>query len=511
MFPAVLEGFLLSIQPLNILGILFGYTIGIIVGSLPGITGVMAIALMLPLTYKLPGLLAIATLMGCYKGATYGGSIPAILINTPGTPEAAATALDGYPLAKKGEAIKALEMALFASIIGGTISNLSLMIVAKPLANIALSFGPAEISSLIFFSLTIITITLGNTSTDIVKGLISAGLGLFFAMIGLDIMTTTRRYCFGVLDLDRGLGLVPVLIGLLALSEVLIQSKNLINNSTLLKNNLNINNKIFRKEDINWKTRFTDIKVCFRDIVRSSFIGTFIGALPGIGATTAAFLSYGEAKRISKEGKYFGKGKLEGVAAAEAGNNAVCGSSLIPLVTLGIPGSITAAVLLGAFMIHGMMPGPMLMETHPSTLYGLFFLMIWTDPIGGLVIALPYIRIARFIIRKISKRILLPIIIILCFIGAYGMQFSIFDMKIVIFLGIFGYLMKKSGFNLPAFLIAFILGPILENQTRVALSITNNNPIVFLRSPIAVFLFSLSILSLIYSFKIKYNRREKTH
>ena len=373
---------------------------------------------------------------------------------------------------------------------------------------IVLKFGPAEIIGLIFFSLTIIVVTIGNTLLQIVKGLTSAGVGLFFAMVGLDIVTTTSRYCFGILELDRGFNLVPVLIGLLALSEVLIRLEKL-GKTNLEKSNF-ILNKLSQKK-VSWQTRRNDLITCSKDIIRSSFIGTFIGALPGIGATTAAFISYGEAKRISKEGKYFGKGKLEGVAAAEAGNNAVCGSSLIPLVTLGIPGSITAAVLLGAFMIHGMMPGPMLMETHPSTLYGLFFLMIWTDPIGGLVIALPYIRIARFIIRKRSKRILLPIIIILCFNGAYGMQFSIFDMKIVTFLGIFGYLMKKSGFNLPAFLIAFILGPILENQTRVALSITNNNPMVFLRSPIAVFLFSLSILSLIYSFKIKYNRREKTH
>lgn len=497
----VIEGFFLSIQPLNIVGILFGYTVGIIVGSLPGLTGVMAIALILPLTYRLPGLLAIASLMGCYKGATYGGSISAILLNTPGTPEAAATALDGYPLAQKGEAKRALEMALMASVMGGTISNLVLMVVVKPLALIALKFGPAEIAGLIFFSLTIIAITIGNTPLEIVKGLTSAGVGLFFAMIGLDIVTTTRRYCFGILELDRGFNLVPVLIGLLALSEVLIQLEKL-GNTNLEKNN-SILNKLSQKK-VTWQTRRNDLVTCSKDIIKSSFIGTFIGALPGIGATTAAFMSYGEAKRSSKDQKYFGSGKIEGVAAPEAGNNAVCASSLIPLITLGIPGSITAAVLLGAFMIHGMMPGPMLMRTHPSILYGLFFLLIWTDPIGAIVIAIPYLNIAILTVRRINKIILFPLIITLCIVGAYAMQFSIFDIKVMIFLGILGYLMKKNGFNTPAFLIAFILGPILENSTRIALSITNNNPIIFLRSPIAMVFFGLSIISLIWSFKIKH-------
>jgi len=497
----VIKGFFLSIQPMNIIGILFGYSIGIIVGSLPGLTGVMAIALMLPLTYKLPSLFAIASLMGCYKGATYGGSISAILLNTPGTPEAAATALDGYALALRGEEKRALEMALMASVIGGTLSNLVLIVVAKPLATIALKFGPAEMSGLIFFSLTIITITIGDTSLQISKGLIAAGAGLFFAMIGLDIVTTTRRYCLGVLELDRGLNFVTVLIGLLALSEVLVQVEKLA--KPKLEKSVLILDKVTHK-NVNWKTRIDDLRICSKDIIKSSLIGTFLGALPGIGATTASFISYGEAKRSSKDRKYFGTGKIEGIAAPEAGNNAVCGSSLIPLVTLGVPGSITAAVLLGAFMIHGMMPGPMLMRTHPSVLYGLFFLMIWTDPLGAIFLAIPYIYLARFIIKRINHVILLPIIIVLCITGAYGMQFSIFDVKIMIFFGIFGYLMKKNGFNIPAFLIAFILGPILENATRLALSITNNNPIIFLRSPIAMTLFSLSIVSIIWSFKRKY-------
>jgi len=493
----IVEGFFLSIHPLNIVGILFGYSLGVVVGSLPGLTGVMAIALILPLTYKLQPLFAIASLMGCYKGATYGGSVSAILLNTPGTPEAAATAMDGYPLMQKGQGRRALEMALIASVVGGTISDLILMGVADPLATIALKFGPAEITGLIFFSLTVIAATIGTTPIEITRGLVAAGAGLFFAMIGLDIMTTTRRYTFGLPELDRGLNFVVVLIGLLAFSEVLFQVERI---REANKTNVGAVKTPSHQLKLTWADRINDLKICWKDIVKSSFIGTFIGALPGIGATTAAFLSYGEARRSSKDPQSFGKGNIRGIAAAEAGNNGVCGASLIPLVTLGIPGSVTAAVLLGAFMIHGMMPGPMLMRTHPSTLYGLFFLMIWTDPIGGLCCAIPYMRLAERVIKRIRPSLLFSIVTVLCVIGAYGMQFSIFDIKIMIFFGVLGYFMKKYKFPIPSFLIAFILGPILENNARIALAINRGNPSIFLKSPVALVLFSLGVISLIWSF-----------
>jgi putative tricarboxylic transport membrane protein len=488
----------------NILGILGGYLIGVIVGATPGLTSVMAIVLLLPFTYTLSPLFAIASLMGCYKGGVYGGSITAILFNIPGTPMAAATALDGHPMKLQGKGLRALEMALFASVIGGTFSNFLLLFTAPPLARIALKFGPAEVAALIFFSLTVVASLMGNTPLEIWKGLVSLGGGLSLAMIGLDMMTTTRRYGFGIVELDGGINFVTAIVGLLALSEVLIQTEKIAN----LKS-YNFKDEIQSSEKLTWRTRISDIKICAIDILRSSLVGSFIGALPGLGATTASFMSYGEAKRASKHPETFGKGEIRGVAAPEAGNNAVCAASLIPLVTLGIPGSIVAAALFGAFMIQGMMPGPMLMRTHPEVLYGLFFLMILTDILGGAFVAYPFIRVSTRLLRRVDYTILFPIVIVLCGIGTYGINFSIFDIKVTLFLGVLGYIMRKTGFAVPVFLLAFILGPFLERNLRTALLISQGSLLIFLKSPIAMILLSLGVVSLILSFRKKLKKEKE--
>jgi len=488
----------------NILGILGGYFIGVIVGATPGLTSVMAIVLLLPFTYNLGPLFAIASLMGCYKGGVYGGSITAILFNIPGTPMAAATAFDGYPMKLKGEGLRALEMALFASVIGGTFSNFLLLFTAPPLARIALRFGPAEVAALIFFSLTVVASLMGDTPLEIWKGLVSLGGGLSFAMIGLDMMTTTRRYGFGVVELDNGINFVTAIVGLLALSEVLVQTEKIVNLKLY-----NFKDEIQSSEKLTWRSRINDIRICAIDILRSSLVGSFIGALPGLGATTASFMSYGEAKRASKHPETFGKGEIRGVAAPEAGNNAVCAASLIPLVTLGIPGSIVAAALFGAFMIQGMMPGPMLMRTHPEVLYGLFFLMILTDILGGAFVAYPFIHVSTHLLRKIDYTMLFPIIIVLCGVGTYGINFSIFDIKVTLFLGVLGYIMKKTGFAVPVFLLAFILGPFLERNLRTALLISQGSLLIFLKSPIAMILLSLGVISLIFSFRKKLKKKKE--
>jgi len=488
----------------NILGILGGYFIGVIVGATPGLTSVMAIVLLLPFTYNLSPLFAIASLMGCYKGGVYGGSITAILFNIPGTPMAAATALDGHPMKLKGKGLRALEMALFASVIGGTFSNFLLLFTAPPLARIALKFGPAEVAALIFFSLTVVASLMGDTPLEIWKGLVSLGGGLSFAMIGLDMMTTTRRYGFGIVELDNGINFVTAIVGLLALSEVLVQTEKIVNLKLY-----NFKDEIRSFEKLTWRSRINDLKICAIDILRSSLVGSFIGALPGLGATTASFMSYGEAKRASKHPETFGKGEIRGVAAPEAGNNAVCAASMIPLVTLGIPGSIVAAALFGAFMIQGMMPGPMLMKTHPQVLYGLFFLMILTDILGGAFVAYPFIRVSTHLLRKIDYTMLFPIIIVLCGVGTYGINFNIFDIKVTLFLGVLGYVMRKTGFAVPVFLLAFILGPFLERNIRTALLISQGSLFIFLKSPIAMILLSLGVISLILSFKKKLRRKKE--
>ncbi|MBN2395380.1 MAG: tripartite tricarboxylate transporter permease [Candidatus Atribacteria bacterium] len=496
----LMDGINYGFSFLNLLGILVGYLLGIIFGAIPGLTGGMAIVLLLPFTYNFSPIFAIATLMGIYKGGVYGGSITAILFNIPGTPMAAATAFDGYPMRIKGEGLRALEMALFASIIGGTVSNLLLMFTAPPLARVALKLGPAEISALIFFALTIITNLMGNAAIEIWKGLVAAGLGLLFSIVGLDMLTATRRYGFGIIQLDSGINYIVAIIGILALAEVFNQ----IDQAGELKLAVLKEVKIFKRPTM--KSRLKDLKICAKDIFRSSIVGSIIGALPGLGATEAAFLGYGEAKRNSKHPETFGEGEIIGIAAPESANNAVCAASMIPLVTLGIPGSVVAAALFGAFMIQGMMPGPMLMKTNPEVIYGLFVLMLVTDILGGLIVAYPILYLAEKYMKKIAYNVLFPFIIVFCAVGSYGINFNTFDIKVLLFLGVFGYFIKRNGFFGPIFLIAFILGPFLERNVRTALIISKGSISIFLRSPVALILLAFSVIYTISSIKKKFKK-----
>lgn len=486
-----------SITPLNILGVLVGYMIGVVAGSIPGIMATTAMVLLLPFTFALNPLFAIASLMGCYKGGVYGGSITATLFNIPGTPESAATALDAYPMAQRGEELRALEASLGASMFGGTVSNLLLLLTAPALAAVAVKIGPAEQAALILFSLTAVISLMGDSRMEVWKGSLSVAAGLFLAMIGLDEMSATRRYVFGMEGLDKGISFITAVIALLALSEVFVQAENV---GRLGLDNTQIR---FSSKVPTWLSRWRDIKFTLRDMTRSSFIGSVIGALPGLGAVAAAFMSYGEAKRNAKDASQFGKGDIRGIAAPESGNNAVCAASLIPLVTLGIPGSMAAAVLFGAFMIKGMIPGPMLMKTNPEVLYGLFVLMIVTDILGGLLIGYPFIRIVRHIFKRMDYSILFPIVIVCCVVGVYAEDFDLFTLKMLLVLGVFGYLLKKGEFDIPNFTLAFILGPILERSTRTALVISGGSPLIFIKSPVALALIVLSGVSFVWALKRK--------
>lgn len=496
----MLENFLIGLKMaisfINIAGISFGYCIGVVVGAVPGLTATMAISLLVPITYPLDPILSVSMLMGCYAGGVYGGSISAILLNTPGAPGSAATSLDGYQLYLQGKGKKALGMALTASVFGGLFSSFVLLFLAEPVSMIALKFGPPEFATLIFLSLTIIASTVGETVISILKGLCLAMFGLLVSMVGLDPITAGRRYVFGFTILDRGLPLIPVLIGILALSEIFLQTEQRLHHMDTLSINTNgihadhpENIWVTWKEV--WSTRVT--------LLRSAIIGTLMGALPGIGATTAAFLSYDQAKKYSKRGIYFGKGELEGIAAPEAGNNAVCAAALIPLITLGIPGSVAAAVLGGAFLIHGMMPGPMLMVEHPDKLYALFVLVILSNFIGYFL-ARPFINIARKAVR-IRPGILFPLIIVFCALGAYGINLYIFDMKLVFVFGIFGYLLKKYNFSVVPFILAFILGPYAEESFRQSMILSDGSFMIFFTRPIALVFIFLSALSLLWAVK----------
>ncbi|MCB1717631.1 MAG: tripartite tricarboxylate transporter permease [Candidatus Competibacteraceae bacterium] len=473
----------------NIGAVAIGILIGCILGAIPGLNGTMAIALLIPLTFTWQPLFSIALLMGCWKGSVYGGSISGILLNTPGTPESAPTALDGYPMTQQGKAGKALKMALVASVIGALFSDLLLFVAAPPISSLALKFGPPELSMLILLSLVIVA---GTGSDTHVKGLIATVLGLLIATIGLDPMTAQRRFTFDILELDSGLDLLAMLIGLLVMSEVLLQ----IDQGMLRKENTDKAQQTpADKQDS--RLSWLDFKSCIGVIFRSSMIGSFCGALPGVGSVTAAFLGYDQARLTAKDKSRFGKGDIRGVAAPEAANNAVCGTALIPLLTLGIPGSLSVAIIMGAFIIHGIAPGPMLMVENPQLAYGLFALLLLSD-IFLFLIPLPLLVVAQWVIRT-PKNYLFPIILIFCMLGAYSTHQSLFDVSVMVLFGILGYAMKKMGISVAALLIAFILGPMLETYCRQSLTMSRGDPAIFLNSGLSATLFALAVLVLIWS------------
>ncbi|MCB2225848.1 MAG: tripartite tricarboxylate transporter permease [Desulfarculaceae bacterium] len=471
----------------NFFGAALGIFLGSLLGAIPGLNGTMAIALLIPVTYTWSPLFAIAMLVGCWKGSVYGGSISAVLLNAPGTPESAATALDGYPLTKQGKAGKALKMALYASVIGALFSDALLMVASPPIAAMALMFGPAELAMLILFALVVVA---GTGAKSQLKGLISTALGMLLATVGLDPITTQQRFTFGSIDLDAGIGLLAMLIGLLVMSEVLVQMEEGWKDAHA--------EATVRSDDPNAsRVTWPELKGSLGTIFRSSLLGSFCGALPGVGSITAAFMGYDQARRLSKHPERFGKGDLNGVAAPEAANNAVCGAGLIPLVTLGIPGALSAAVIMGAFMIHGLAPGPMLMMEHPETIYGLFMLLIISD-FFMLIIPLPLLRLGQWVI-SVPRAYLFPVILALCVIGAFGTHQNLFDVKVMVFFGVVGYLLKKWELSPAALLIAFILGPMAEVYLRQALKISGGDPSIFVTKPLAALFLALAVAAVIWT------------
>lgn len=468
MIADIIQGFHLILTIPNILGIICGMFFGIIMAAIPGLTGTMGMALIIPLTYTLSPITAFGILVGTYKGCLFGGSIPAILINTPGSPAACVTVFDGYPLAKKGRAGEAMGMALWASVIADGISTVFLIFFAVALSKVALKFGPPEYATLIVFSMTIVA---GVSGDSIIKGLIAASLGFILATIGLDPMVSTPRLTFDLISLFDGIPLMVMLIGLFAVSEFMIQAEKIQSGTQ------NFIPKF--KGTIS----FAQVRKNLPIILRGTCIGTILGAIPGLGSVPASFLSYSEARRKSKNPDNFGKGTLEGIAASESGNNATCGGSMIPLLALGVPGDVTAAVLLGAFLIHGLTPGPTLFTDNAEFVYALFAALlaaIFFLPIVG------WICIKLFsLIAKLHQSILFPATGILCTIGVYGFNSNLDDLKIMLIFGVIGYIMRKFSFPLAALLIGFILEPIGEIAIRQSLTLSHGNPIIFINRPIS--------------------------
>jgi len=483
-----------SIQ--NILFMNIGVAVGIIFGAFPGLSGGIAIILFLPYTFYLKPMVGIAWLLGMYCGGTYGGSISAILINTPGTAASAATVKDGYALTQQGNPGKALSMALIASVIGGIFSASILIFAAPLLSKFALKFGPAEYFALALFGLSVIA---GVSGKSLPKGLIMGCLGMYISMIGIDPISGVSRLTFDNFYLVGGIGLIPVLIGIFALPEIIKKS---VFDFAKIKREKKI---IINKKGDN--LTFAEFKNSFKTIIESSAIGTVIGAIPGTGAAIASFLSYGEAKRRSKNPEKYGKGSLEGIAASEAGNNGVTGATLIPLLTLGVPGDIVTAILFGAFLMYGLVPGPNLFKYNISLVHGIMLSLI-------VINIIMYLQGKYFVkmfasVNKIPTQIMLPILFLLCVIGVFVANNAIFDVKLILIFGVIAYFAIKIDMPISPMLLGVVLGPIAEQNFRKALILSEGNYMTFIVKPISLFFLILVVLTIIMF--DKKNKNENKH
>lgn len=473
----------LELEPLIL--IVLGVAVGIVFGAIPGLTATMAVALCLPLTFGMLPVHGMALLIGLYIGGVSGGLISAILINIPGTPSSIATTFDGHPMAAKGEAGKALGVGIFFSFLGGLFSFVVLFFIAPPLADIALRFGPQEYFSIAIFSLTLIA-SLSTGST--LKGLMSGIVGVLLSCVGTAPIDAYPRFTFGFYQLDGGFNLLPALVGLFAISEILKTAESDVEIRVQDIQNYKIKGFGFsRKEFVEQLGNF----------IRSSLIGTGIGILPGIGGGTSNILSYIAAKKMSKHPEKFGTGIIDGMVASETANNASIGGALVPLLAMGIPGDTVTAMLLGGLMIHGLSPGPLLFTTSGDIVYGIFAALIIANIV---MVILEYFGM-RFFVRllRIPKHIMLPVIIVFCVVGAYGLNNRVFDAWSVMFFGVLGYALEKGGFPLSPVILGFILGPIAETNLRRGLMLTQGDFLPFLTKPISGTFLLIALLSVIYS------------
>jgi putative tricarboxylic transport membrane protein len=420
-------------------------------------------------------------LLGIFCGAMYGGSISAILINTPGTPAAAATVMDGYPMGQKGEAGRALSIALFASFTGGLIGALVMTFLSPVVSSMALKFGPAEFFTLAMFGLSVIISISGRSVT---KGLMSAFFGLLLATLGMDKVSGYLRFT-KLQGLYDGMPFIPALIGLFALSEVFNNIENILKTQKIAAKISGV------------LPSWQDIKAIAATIVKGSFIGTFIGAIPGAGGDIAAFVSYSEAKRSSKHPEDFGTGVPEGVAAAECANNACSGGAMIPMLSLGVPGDSNTAVLMGAFILQGFQPGPMMYVEHLDIVYAVFMSMILAN-IAFLLVGMAGVRIFAQVI-SIERRLLIPAIMVLSLVGSYAINQNLFDVFLAIIMGAVGYLLQKYQFPLSPILLALILGPMSETNLRRFMHIHDGQFWRIFTRPICVIFIALAIGSLVTS------------
>lgn len=464
------DGFATALQPQNLIFAFIGVLLGTLVGVLPGIGPTAAIALLIPVSVGMDPVSSVIMLAGIYYGSMYGSSTTAILINTPGEAASVVTALDGYQLARQGRAGPALAIAAIGSFIAGTFSLVGLALLAPPLADFALHFGPPEYFSLMLLGLTLVISLAGKS---LVKGLLAGAFGLLISMVGLDPIYGSARFTFGTLELMGGINFISVVVGLFAISEVLqgVEEKT----SSYVMGQLK---GIWPSSE--------DLRNSWGAMLRGSAVGFFLGILPGSGSAVTSFLSYDLEKKISRHPERFGTGVIEGVAGPEAANNAATGGGMVPLLTLGIPPSAPLAVLLGALMVHGVRPGPLLFSEHPEFVWPLIASM-YIGNVMLLVLNLPLVGLwAR--IAKLPFPILGPIIFVLSFIGTYGVRNNMFDVWVALAFGVLGYLMRKAGVPAVPVVLALILGPMLEAALRQSLTISHGSPEIFVTRPVSLLL-----------------------
>ncbi len=477
----LITGFQTAATWQNLLFCFMGTLFGTLIGVLPGIGPTTGVAILIPISFGMDATSALIMMAGVYYGAMFGGATTSVLLNIPGESASVMTCLDGHPLARSGRPGPALGMAALSSFTGGTFAILLLTFLAPTLANYAVSFGPPEYFALTFMGLTLVT-SLGGDSP--VKGLISGVVGLLFACVGIDAISGVARFTFGSLNLLDGVGFIAVAVGLFALAEI-------------LENIEEPMQQVFVKTKIRIRTLFPNLqdwRDSWRTIIRGSFIGFFVGVLPGAGATIASFMSYAAAKRASKHPEKFGTGAIEGVAAPESANNAAAGGAMIPLLTLGIPGSGTTAVLLGALIIHGLRPGPLLFTSNPEFVWGLIASMY----IGNVLLLIQNMPMIGLWVRllKIPYKLLMPLIITIATVGVFATDNNIADVGIMIFFGALGYLMRKMKYPPAPMILALVLGPMVERSLRQSLTISHGSLEIFFTRPIAAVLMIIGILSL---------------
>jgi putative tricarboxylic transport membrane protein len=493
-FGSILYGFQVTFQPINFLFCGVGVLVGTLVGVLPGIGPAGAMALLLPATFKFSPTSTIILLAGIYYGVQYGGSTTSILVRIPGEASSVMTCIDGHQMARQGRAGPALGIAAWGSFIAGTIANIGLMLVAIPLAHAALKLGPPEYFALMCTGLIIVTyLAQGSVLKAVMMGLV----GILLGSIGLDLISGFPRFTFGINELTDGVGIVPLVMGLFGISEILE----------------NLEGSLEREV---FKTRIKNLWPSLKDwmeakwaIVRGSVIGFLLGVLPGGGAVISTFVSYAVEKKISKHPEKFGRGAIEGVAGPESANNAAAGSSLIPLLSLGIPPNPIMAIFFSALIIHGIQPGPLLIRQHPDLFWGLVASLYLGNGLL-LVLNLPLIGIWIKVL-EIPYKILFPMILLFCIIGVYSMNNLSFDLYVMLFFGVVGWLMRKFGYEGAPLILAFVLGPMLENALRQSLLISQGSFLIFVTRPISAIALGLAFLLLLTTFLPHFKKRRQQY